>query len=252
MERLADDKRILSGGGYSKLSPCWLEAPDERCASFFPVFTAVSVAIQRALREHVPNTYFADLAVFRDTKTAYPMLVYQASHPFRGKLRTDLTYDVLNPQTLAVLFRSVKLTLPELLDRIEAKLRAAGIEDLAVKYSRKHAPEIIQSVQRLNRSRKCIYILIRAEALLVNALVELGGLGSRSVKEQVRRMASFEKKWNFQLRRLYPGMDFTWLAPALLDAATQALLSCQIPDPATPSGARPATVERFEPESGDL
>ena len=61
----------------------------------------------------------------------------------------------------------------------------------------------------------------------MNALVELGGLGGCPAKEQARRVASFEKKWNFQLRRLYPGMDFIWLAPALLDAATQALLSCQ-------------------------
>src|SRR5713226_156165 len=139
MEPLADDKGILSGGG-SKLSACWLAAPDERSPAFFPAFTRVSVAIQSALREHVPNKYFADLAAFRNTKTAYPMLVYQASHPFRGKLRTDLTYDVLNPQTLAVLFRSVKLTLPELLDRMEARLRGAGAEDLAGKYARKRAP----------------------------------------------------------------------------------------------------------------
>jgi len=251
MEQLAGDKGILSGGG-SKLSACWLAAPDERSPAFFPAFTAVSVAIQSALREHVPNTYFADLAVFGNTKTAYPMLVYRASHPFRGKLRTDLTYDVLNPQTLAALFRSVKFALPELLDRMEARLRSAGVEDLAVKYSRKRAPEIVQSVQRLNRSRKCLYILIRAEALLVNALVELGGLGNCPAKVQARRVASFEKKWNFQLRRLYPGMDFAWLAPALLDAATEALLSCQSSDAAVPSGASPAAEERFEPESGGL
>src|ERR1700676_931774 len=122
MEQFADDKGILSEGAYAKLSASWLAAPDERNPAFFPVFTDVSVAVQRALREHVPSTYFADLAAFRNTKTAYPMLVYQASHPFRGKLRTDLTYDVLNPPTLAVLFRGVKLTLPEVLDRMEARL----------------------------------------------------------------------------------------------------------------------------------
>src|SRR5579864_4304553 len=125
MEPLARDQGTVSGGG-SKLSACWLAAPDERSPAFFPMFTEVSVAVQSTLREHVPNTYFTDLAAFGNTKTAYPMLVYQASHPFRGKLRTDLTYDVLNPQTLTALFRSVKLTLPELLDRVEARLHAAG------------------------------------------------------------------------------------------------------------------------------
>ena len=234
MERIPADHRTLSEVGFPQLGASWMDAPDERTPAFFPVFGEVSLAVQSALREYVPNTYFSDLAVFSNTKTAYPMLVYQASLPFRGKLRTDLTYDVLNPQSFAVLFRGVKVTLPELLDRLEARLQAAGSAELALKYARKQAPEIVQSVQRLNKSRKCLYILIRSEALLVNALTELGGLGGCTAKEQARRMAAFEKRWNFQLRRLYPGVDFTWLAPALLDCATEALASCQIPEPGLP------------------
>ena len=33
-------------------------------------------------------------------------------------------------------------------------------------------------------------------------------------------MASFEKKWRYQLRRMYPATDFTWLAAELLETAT--------------------------------
>jgi hypothetical protein len=36
-------------------------------------------------------------------------------------------------------------------------------------------------------------------------------------------MASFEKKWRYQLPRMYPGTDFTWLAPELLETAARAL-----------------------------
>jgi hypothetical protein len=53
----------------------------------------------------------------------------------------------------------------------------------------------------------------------------LSGWGTLPPKEQARRLAAFRKKWQFQLRRLYPGGDFSALAPALVQAATEALLS---------------------------
>ena len=249
MEPLTGDSAIFPEGVDPKLNAHWLAAPDERAPTFFPFFSEISVAVQSALRERVPHAYFADVSAFTDTKTAYPMLVYQSSRPFRGRLRTELTYDVLNPQTLAVLFRSVKVTLPEMLDGIEARLRVAGSEELALKYTRRRAQDIAHSVQRLNRSRKCLYVLIRAEALLVNALLDLGGLGLCRAKEQARRIAAFEKKWNFQLRRLYPGTDFTWLAPALFGVATDALVRCQS---AETLSAGVAEAERLKPESGAL
>ena len=66
---------------------------------FFPAFARVSVAIQTLLRERVPSHYFVDPRAFVNVKTAYPMLVYRASRPFRGKMRTELTYDILHPKT---------------------------------------------------------------------------------------------------------------------------------------------------------
>lgn len=86
----------------------WLAAPDERTPGFFPAFARVSVAIQARLRERVPSYYFLEPQAFGNVKTAYPMLVYRASSPFRGKMRTELTYDVLNPKTLSAFFRSVR------------------------------------------------------------------------------------------------------------------------------------------------
>ncbi len=84
---------------FPKPGPGWLAAPDERTPGFFPAFARVSIAIQTLLRERVPSHYFVDPRAFRNVKTAYPMLVYRASRPFRGKMRTELTYDVLHPKT---------------------------------------------------------------------------------------------------------------------------------------------------------
>ena len=213
--------------GFNRPEPevCWLSLPAERSAAFLPTFARISVALQSALREQVPALYFNRPERFHDWKVAHPMLVYQASRPFRGRVRTELTYDVLNPRLMAVLFRRAKANLSPLLERVEADLRTAGLPDVATHYSPKRGPEIIRSVQRLSISRRCLYLLVRGESALVDALIELTGLGSVSAKEQAKRLSAFRKKWRFQLRRLYPGDDFSPLAAPLLEVAAQALLA---------------------------
>lgn len=208
---------------FPQPGPEWLRAPDERTPGFFPAFARVSLAIQTLLRERVPTHYFVDSRAFGHVKTAYPMLVYRASRPFRGKMRTELTYDVLNPKTVASFFRSVRPALPEVLHSVQALLQAEGSAELAALYEPMRAASILESVQRLSKSRRCLYVLIRAESVLVTTLIDLAGLGTLPIKQQARRMATFEKKWRYQLRRMYVGTDYTWLAPELLETATRAL-----------------------------
>src|SRR6202044_2811422 len=216
---------------FPKPGPEWLAAPDERTPGFFPAFARVSVAIQTLLRERVPSHYFVDPRAYGNVKTAYPMLVYRASRPFRGKMRTELTYDVLHPKTLATFFRTVRPSLGEVLETVKARLTAEGSPGLAAMYEPSRANAILESVQRLSKSRKCLYVLIRAESVLMTTLIDLAGLGNLPVRQQARRMASFEKKWRYQFRRMYPGTDFTWLASELLEVATHALI--QPEEPAT-------------------
>ncbi len=187
----------------------------------------MSAGLQGVLRDRVPAAYFENLDSFRNVQRSYPMLMYQASRPFRARVRTDLTYDVLNPGTLARLIRTAKPALADLLIPVENRLRDAGWDEVADQYRAKRAPAIIDDVQRLSKSRRCLFVLIRAESVLINALIELGGLGDFKPREQARRIALFEKRWSFQLRRLYPGTDFLWLAPALMESATEALRAFQ-------------------------
>jgi hypothetical protein len=220
---------LESGDSFPKPGLGWLAAPDERTPGFFPAFARVSIAIQTLLRERVPAYYFVDPRAFGNVTTAYPMLVYRASRPFRGKMRTELTYDVLNPKTLATFFRTVRPGLAEVIGNVKSRLLAQGLTELAALYEPGRSNSILDSVQRLSKSRKCLYVLIRAESVLVTTLIDLAGLGNLPIKQQARRMASFEKKWRYQLRRMYPGMDFTWLAPELLETATQALVEIEVP-----------------------
>ena len=201
----------------------WLAMPAERSVAFLPAFGRMSVAIQSVLREHVPVEYFNDAEKYRDLRTAGPMLVYQASAPFRGKKRAELTYDVLNPALIAMLFRRAEPKLSQLLEQVESRLRAQGMDELADQYAPKRATAILNNVKRLSKSRRYLFVLIRAESVLVDALVQLSGLGDLPRKAQSKKWAAFGKKWNFQLRRLCPGRDFTGLVPALLAAVEDAL-----------------------------
>jgi hypothetical protein len=214
---------IDPGATFPRPGPGWLAAPDERTPGFFPAFARVSIALQTLLRERVPSHYFVDTRAFGNVKTAYPMLVYRASRPFRGKMRTELTYDILHPKTVALFFRTVRPVFGEVLEAVKARLLDQGLAEIAALYEPSRANAILESVQRLSKSRKCLYVLIRAESGLVTTLIDLAGLGKLPIKLQARRMASFEKKWRYQLRRMYPGTDFTWLAAELLETATDAL-----------------------------
>jgi len=210
---------------FPRPSLAWMAAPAERSPEFFPAFARVSAAVQSLLRERIPSHYFQNPQSFANVKTAYPMLVYQASRPFRGKMRTELCYDVLNPTTTATFFRSVRPLLGGVLETVKTRLQSEGAHELARQYEPASANAILQSVQKWAKSRKCLYVLIRAEGVLVNTLIDLAGLGSLPERQQAKRMASFQKKWRFQLRRMYPATDFTWLASELLEAATQALVA---------------------------
>jgi len=203
----------------------WLSAPGECDTDFLPAFGAISRAMQIALRERLPVAYFHRLEEFRDQQRANAILLFQASPPFRAKVRTDLTYDVLDPEMLETLARKAKPRLAHALAAVEAKLHAAGLTELACQYTPRRAFEIVADVQRLARSRRCLLSLIRAEGLLVNALVQLGGTRELSARKQKTRMASFCKNWNSQLRWMCAGKDFSSLAPTILDAATHALTS---------------------------
>jgi len=209
---------------FPKPGPEWLAAPDERTPGFFPAYARVSLAIQTLLRERIPAHFFADSRAFSNIKAAYPMLVYRASKPFRGKMRTELTYDVLHPETLRAFFRSVRPVFGEVLEAASARLLADGSVALAALYEPKRAESILASVERLSKSRRCLYVLIRAEGVLVTTLIDLAGLGALPLKQQAKRIAAFEKKWRYQLRRMYPGTDYTWLAPELLEVAGRALV----------------------------
>src|SRR5262249_12945120 len=153
-------RAIIPGPDSIALDPCWLSAPSESTPGFFDAFAGVSIAVQTALRDSLPRIYFSNPDRYRDTVTAYPMLIYQTSRPYRGKVRAELTYDVLNPRMYESLLRTTKPALGERLARIEAMFLQANLPEVADLYAQRRLGAITSSVEKVHRSRKCLHILI--------------------------------------------------------------------------------------------
>ncbi len=214
------------------LVSAWLEAPGEREAEFFPAYARMSVAVQRAVRLWLPYIYFSDIGRYENLGAAFPLVVYQVSRPFNGRPKAEFTYDVLNDARMVGFRRMAAAALPVEMERIQSLLVQAGRTSTAAYYRPERAPNIVASV-KADRSRRLRSLLV-ADALLVDALVNLGCRGRRlrkqaasdpaaAVKSLSRFAADLASTFHGKLRRLYGGQEFLALGGLLLVEATAAL-----------------------------
>ena len=99
--------------------------PRERDPGFFHVYSAVSVAVQRVLRQWLPYVYFSDIENYDDLGQAFPLLVYQSLRPFPGQSRGEFTYDVLSPNSPLLEGRFPTRALAHVLRRVSQLLTGA-------------------------------------------------------------------------------------------------------------------------------
>src|SRR6201996_6215423 len=85
----------------------WRQAPKERTAAYFPTYSAISRAMQRALRDWVREWFTANAEdILLRPHTAYSILVYQCTHPFSGRPTNTFTYDIQQTELLDRAFAS--------------------------------------------------------------------------------------------------------------------------------------------------
>jgi len=203
--------------------PCWFDAPYERSHLYFPAFIRVSITVQAMLRHALPERYLSEIERFRDTRMIYPLLVYAASRPFPGQPRTEFTYDVVNRDLMRKFHLSVGRNLPIVLAAVSARLRAAGMADVAKQYRPDRASNIMATVERLKICRRRLEALLVTETLMVNHLLLFAGSRSLPARERAKIVSKCEKVWLSRLRRLFARQDYTFLAPEILAVATEAL-----------------------------
>src|SRR5579871_2596988 len=82
-------------------------APAERDPRYFRTWQRVSLALQKSLRQWIPELYFRDLERFQERSEAYQLIVYGACRPFYGRPRTEFTYDIADPETLPLALKNI-------------------------------------------------------------------------------------------------------------------------------------------------
>lgn len=197
--------------------PVWRSAPGEREADYFAAWQRVSLRLQRWLRDQVSAAYFRDLSSLDERFNAYTAIVYQASRPYFGKPRSDFAYDLRDfpwcKDTLEASWRLTGRHTQRVMAGLEARLREAGNEHLARRYSPVWHQDVLVAVQR---KPKPYADLLAKESAIINAVIDLG---TQPKAETVQRSANII---NRQLRKMH-GMDLRTLGCGLFEEATRAL-----------------------------
>lgn len=193
--------------------PAWSGAPGERHPEYFRTWQGVSLSVQKALRRWIPEIYFRDPARYEDRDDAFPLLVYAASRPCRGRPSTEFTYDVADPEVLPRALNQIGASLQSVLASVEGTLYECGRPALARRYAPRWHQDVLRAAQRKPRP---LLGLLGNEAAAVNALVDLGSGGT------LRAVKPFARAAGMALRTMY-GEDLRPLAFRMLEEATRTL-----------------------------
>jgi hypothetical protein len=196
----------------------WKKAPRERTAAYFPTYSSVSKAMQTTLRRWVREWFADNPEILLRPHTAYPILVYQCTHPFSGKPTNIFTYDIQQTEALNRAFASAA-------SKLGRELRALDTKRLTW-FTREHyfayrSKEVVKYVKKNHRG---IYKMLNVETVLMDSLlkftmIDIPKLGLEDSVVILRRA------FNTQLRRFSDEFDLSSRAEELLRAATEALVA---------------------------
>lgn len=165
----------------------WATVPAERAAVYFRCWQRVSVALQNALREWIPEIYFRDESHFDDREEAYQVVAYAASQTFRGQARTEFTYDVADRATVEAALRNTGRRLQAVLAAIEPRLRQSGRLALSRRYAPVWYIDILRAVKKRNQR---LIALLACEAKVIDAVIDLGTARDAAAVERFERIAN--------------------------------------------------------------
>src|SRR5579875_1601218 len=196
----------------------WKRAPKERTAGYFPTYSIVSKAMQTAMRGWVREWFSANPEILLRPHTAYPILVYQCTHPFSGKPTNIFTYDIQQSEALQRAFASAANKLGRELKALDTKRFAWFTREHYFAYRSK---EVVKYVMR---NRRAIYKMLNVETVLMDsilkfAIIDIPKLGLEEAVVVLRRA------FRTQLGRFSDEFDLSQRAEQLLAIATDALLN---------------------------
>jgi hypothetical protein len=194
----------------------WKSAPKERTAAYFPTYSAISKAMQTAMRGWVREWFNENPEVLLRPHTAYPILVFQCTHPFVGKTSNAFTYDIQETAALNRAFTSAANKLGRELKTLDTKKCAWLTREHYFAYRSK---EVVTYVMK---NRRAIYRMLNVETMLMDsilkfAIIDIPKLGLDAALVILRRA------FNTQLHRFSEEFDLSVKTEELLGVATAAL-----------------------------
>ena len=213
----------------------WQNAPKERTAAYFPTYSAVSKAMQGAMRGWVREWFSANPEVLLRPHTAYPILVFQCTHPFSGRPTNIFTYDIQQTEALNRAFASAANKLGRELKALDTKQLAWLTREHYFAYRSK---EVVKYVMK---NRRAIYRMLNVETMLMDAMlkfavIDLPKIGLEEATVMLRRA------FNTQLRRFSEEFDLSPKVEELLGIMTDALTDKQASDNAAAQPERAPKV----------
>jgi hypothetical protein len=192
----------------------WLSAPRERSQSYFPVYSAVSQAIQASLRTWVKDWLNENAATLERKVSVCSLLAFSCTKPYRGRPVNLFTYDI--QQTIAI-DRAVR-SAATLLQAEVKTLRQSQPAETPVAQTL-IAPRVMHVV---NRNRRPIYRMFTIETNLMNEVlkftqINIAKLGLEKAAMELR--AGFAR----HLHRFSEKFDMAERCDDLLRIATDAL-----------------------------
>jgi hypothetical protein len=213
-----------SSGSFGTIDfSLWKNAPKERTAAYFPTYSTISKAMQSALRGWVREWFNANPEILLRPYSAYPVLVFQCTHPFAGKATNVFTYDIQQTEALNRAFTSAASKLGRELKTLDTKKYAWLTREHYFAYRSK---EVVKYVMK---NRRAIYRMLNVETMLMDsilkfAVVDIPKLGLDAALVILRRA------FNTQLHRFSEEFDLSVRTEELLAVATAALTGQSTPE----------------------
>lgn len=220
VERRTATRRTTAEVGYQFETDfsVWKKAPRERTAAYFPTYSAVSKAIQGALRTWVREWFVSNMEILQRPNAAYAVLVYQCTHPFSGRPTNIFTYEIQQTDTLNRAFRSAA-------NKLGRQLKALDTRRLPW-FTREHyfAYRSREVVKHVFANPRALYRMLHVETMLMDAILRFSIMDIPEIGLE-QALIRLRRTFRVQLHRFSEHFDLSVRSEELLQIATDALVA---------------------------
>jgi hypothetical protein len=209
---------VIESGASSIDFSVWKGAPRERTPAYFPTYSTVSKAMQTAMRAWVREWFAANPEIMLRPHTAYPILVFQCTHPFSGKPTNIFTYDIQQTEALNRAFASAGFRLGRYLKTLDTKRFSWFTREHYFAYRSK---EVVKYVKK---NRRAIYKMLNVETMLMDAILKFAIIDVPKMRLD-DAVAILRRAFCTQLSRFSDEFDMSGRVEELLRIATDALVA---------------------------